>query len=128
MKLKSGERIHLLRSVPTHRNIGLQFIYNNHCVEIHVTQKMQRSPFILSGYYVIYSWTLTQNFLQCKITAAVAQSVLAFACKVGCSNSSRDKPNSLKQGVTAPLQTLNNRCKCHGSSEMNIINGCPLSQ
>ena len=33
MKLKSGERIHLLRSVPTHRNIGLQFIYNNHCVE-----------------------------------------------------------------------------------------------
>ena len=25
------------------------------------------------------------------------------------------------------FQTLGNRCKCHGSSKMTIINGCPLS-
>ena len=25
-------------------------------------------------------------------------------------------------------QTLGNRCECHGSTEMTIINGCPLSQ
>ena len=25
-------------------------------------------------------------------------------------------------------QTLGNRCECHGSSEMSILNGCPVSQ
>ena len=36
--------------------------------------------------------------------------------KLGCSNPSRDSRKSLKQVV------------CYGSSEMTIINGCPVSQ
>ena len=33
-----------------------------------------------------------------------------------------------KQVVTAPLLKLGNRCECHGSSEMTIINRCTVSQ
>ena len=44
--------------------------------------------------------------------------------KVGCLNPSHDKPMSFKQVVT----TLGNRRECHRSSEMTIMNGCPVSQ
>ena len=30
--------------------------------------------------------------------------------------------------VKTDSDTLGNRCKCHGSMEMTIINGCPVSQ
>ena len=43
--------------------------------------------------------------------------------KAGCSNPSRDRPQSLKQVVTT-----GNRCECHGSSEMTIINGFRVPQ
>ena len=57
---------------------------------------------------------------------AVVQSVRALAlhAKGGCSNPSCDRPISFKQVVTAPLL----RSKCHRSSKMTIINGCPMSQ
>ena len=48
--------------------------------------------------------------------------------KVECSNPSRDRTKSLKHVVTAQCQTLGITCKCHRSSEMTIINGCPVSQ
>ena len=44
--------------------------------------------------------------------------------KVGCLNPSHDRPMSFKQVVT----TLGNRRECHRSSEMTIMNGCPVSQ
>ena len=40
----------------------------------------------------------------------------------------RDGPKSIKQVVTAPIKTLGNKCESHGSSEMTIINGRPVSQ
>ena len=52
-----------------------------------------------------------------------AHKVLFLMRKVGCSNPSRDRPKSIKQEVT-----LGNRCKCHGSSEMTIINEYPVSK
>ena len=48
--------------------------------------------------------------------------------KAGCSNTSRDRPKSYKKVVTAPLYTHGSRWESHGSSEMTIINGCPVSQ
>ena len=41
--------------------------------------------------------------------------------KVGCSNPICDRPKV----VTASLTNFGNRCDCHGSSEMTIINRCP---
>ena len=48
--------------------------------------------------------------------------------KVGCLNPSYDRQKQLIQVVTAPLSMLGNRCECHGSSALTIINGCPVSQ
>ena len=41
--------------------------------------------------------------------------------KVGCSNPTHDRPKSY-------CQTLGIKCECHGSLEMTIIDGCPVSQ
>ena len=48
--------------------------------------------------------------------------------KAGCSNTSRGRPKSYKKVVTAPIYTHGSRWESHGSSEMTIINGCPVSQ
>ena len=46
--------------------------------------------------------------------------------KVGILNLSRDSRKKLV--VTSPLLNIGNRCECHRSSRMTIINGCPVSQ
>ena len=48
--------------------------------------------------------------------------------KVGCSNPSRDRTKSLKQEVTAPLLITQQQIWVTRSSEMTIINGCPVPQ
>ena len=48
--------------------------------------------------------------------------------KVGCSNPSRDRTKSLKQEETAPLLNTQQQIWVARSSEMTIINGCPVPQ
>ena len=65
-------------------------------------------------------------FPMLELTAAVVQLVRAFV-----SHGGRLNVRTLvapKQVVTVPLLTLGNGCECHGSSEMTMINGCPVSQ
>ena len=60
--------------------------------------------------------SITHNFR----AAAVSQWIIAFA-----------RPATqvvINRYWQLHCQTLGNRCECHGSTEMTIINGCPLSQ
>ena len=94
---------------------------------------MIRSPVIshhvlsCSGpHYIYHTHAYCFSGYYCSAVAGVAQLVRAFAqhTEGSGSNPGHVRYKTLKQVVTAPML----RFKCHGSSEIIIINGCPVSQ
>ena len=81
-------------------------------------------------YFVIGLDYIGLYFFQHDWHANLMLMIRAFAWHAGVYGSipGRDRAKSLKQVVTAPLQHTRTRCKCHGSSDITIIIGWPLSQ
>ena len=66
-----------------------------------------------------------------SLAMAVAQSIRAFAqqAEEWEFESQQRHPRSYKQVVKAALPNARQyKCECHVSSEMTIVNGCPVSQ
>ena len=64
-----------------------------------------------------------------KEIAAVGQWIRAFAPQAGVRiPASTDKSRKNRQGQIHHCLTLGNRCECHRSSDITIVNGCHVSQ
>ena len=81
----------------------------------------------------MHMWNIHIRELSFLINAAVAQWVRALSPQAGNLAVRIQAATHLsgKNGSdisTGGCLTLGNRCEYHGSSEMTIINGCPMSQ
>lgn len=72
----------------------------------------------------------SDNFTSYGIDSHIGSGCRSFALHAGEQGSIpvRDSPLFIKQVMTFPLQTLENRCDCCESAEITLQNGCPVSQ